>query len=334
MKNFKLHLAYLAVLALVFTSCSKDEEAIGNEAKQKTSISFATVLNDLVANKSALKQQLDIPGCSEDAPAYVSVVITGEENIGSVEDPLIISVNPTPGNYDDDDELEYFTDESSELELVPGEYTLENFVVYNGHPDDEGTEIIWVAPRTDGELADFVDTPLPKTFNVGAGVKKYVDVEVLCFDDRMVNEYGYLFFDLETTAAIELCVFGNFCDEDGRHYPAKFSVSIWEWENGDQGDIIHEGLENAVTLNDDGDYAGSTVCFAVPDTAGEDQYWIEITLQDSDAYDTEERVIRSGVITDADVKELFDGDDNVDYYHFREGACDSGDTPSWFVMVE
>src|SRR5690606_36003663 len=125
MKNFKVHLAYLALLALVFTSCSKDEEAIGNEAKQKTSISFATVLNDLVANKSALKQQLDIPGCSEDAPAYVSVVITGEENIGSVEDPLIISVNPTPGNYDDDDELEYFTDESSELELVPGEYTLE-----------------------------------------------------------------------------------------------------------------------------------------------------------------------------------------------------------------
>jgi len=330
MKNLKLPLMYLAVLALTFTSCSKDEEPLADDPNQSASISFTTVLNDLVSNKSAVKQQLDIPGCSDDAPAYVAVVLSGEENIGSVEDPLIISVNPTPGNYDDDDELEYFTDESSELELVPGSYTLEYFAVYNGHPDTEGTEVIWVAPRADGDLADFVDQPLPQTFNVGAGVKKYVDVEVLCFDDRMVNEYGYLFFDLETTRAIEFCVFGNFCDEDGRHYPAEFSVSVWEWEDGAQGDLIHSDLENTVTLNNDGDYAGSTVCFALPDTAGEDQYWIEITLLDSDAYDTNERVIRSGVVTDADVRALFDGDDNVDYYHFREGACDSGDSPELF----
>lgn len=321
---------YLAVLALVFTSCSKEEEPIMDDPNQTASISFTTVLNDLVSEKSALKQQLDIPDCSADAPAYVAVVLSGDANIGTVEDPLIISVNPTPGNYDDDDELEYFTDEASELELVPGSYTLEYFAVYNGNPDAEGTEVIWVAPRTDGDLADFVDNPLPQTFNVGAGVKKYVDVEVLCFDDRMVNEYGYLFFDLETTAAIEFCVFGNFCDEDGRHYPAEFSVSVWEWADGAQGDLIHSDLENTVTLNNDGDYSGSTVCLALPDTAGEDQYWIEITLQDSDAYDTEERVIRSGVVTDADVRSLFDGDDNVDYYHFREGACDSGDSPELF----
>lgn len=330
MKNFKLPLMYLTVLALAFTSCSKDEEAIVDDPNQMASISFTTVLNDLVSEKSALKQQLDIPNCSSDAPAYVAVVLSGDASIGSVEDPLIISVNPNPGNYDDDEEMEYFTNESSELELVPGSYTLEYFAVYNGNPDDEGTEVIWVAPRADGELADFVDQPLPQTFNVGAGVKKYVDVEVLCFDDRMVNEYGYLFFDLETTAAIEFCVFGNFCDEDGRHYPAEFSVSVWEWVDGAQGDLIHSGLENIVTVNNDGDYSGSTVCMALPDTAGEDQYWIEITLQDSDAYDTEERVIRSGVVTDADVKALFVGDDNVDYYHFREGACDSGDSPELF----
>ena len=330
MKNFRLPLMYLAILALVFTSCSKDEEAVADDPNQTASISFTTVLNDLVSEKSAFKQQLDIPDCSGDAPAYVAVVLSGDASIGTVDSPLIISVNPNPGNYDDDDELEYFTDESSELELVPGSYTLEYFAVYNGHPDDEDTDVIWVAPRTDGELADFVDNPLPQTFNVGAGVKKYVDVEVLCFDDRMVNEYGYLFFDLETTAAIEFCVFGNFCDEDGRHYPAEFSVSVWEWVDGAQGDQLHSGLENTVTLNNDGEYAGSTVCLALPDTAGEDQYWIEITLQDSDAYDTEERVIRSGVVTDAEVKALFDGDDNVDYYHFREGACDSDDSAELF----
>ena len=172
MKNFKLPLMYLTVLALAFTSCSKDEEAIVDDPNQMASISFTTVLNDLVSEKSALKQQLDIPNCSSDAPAYVAVVLSGDASIGSVEDPLIISVNPNPGNYDDDEEMEYFTNESSELELVPGSYTLEYFAVYNGNPDDEGTEVIWVAPRADGELADFVDQPLPQTFNVGAGVKK------------------------------------------------------------------------------------------------------------------------------------------------------------------
>src|SRR5690606_26202506 len=113
-----------------------------------------------VSSKSAVKQQLDIPECSDDAPAFVAVVLSGTADIGTEEDPLIVSVNPTPGNYDDDDELEYFTNESSDLELTPGEYTLEYFAVYNGHPDEGGT-VIWVAPRTGGEPADFVDNPLP-----------------------------------------------------------------------------------------------------------------------------------------------------------------------------
>lgn len=330
MKNFRLHLSILAIAAFLFTSCSKEDEVINNDPNETATLSFTTVLNDLVSNKASLKQQLDIPGCSDDAPAYVAVVLTGEENVGTTDEPLIVSVNPNPGNYDDDAELEYFTDESSELELTPGQYTLEYFAVYNGNPDDDGTEVIWVAPRVDGELASFVDAPLPQTFNLGAGAKKYVDVEVLCFDDRMVNEYGYLFFDLETTRAIEFCVFGNFCDEEGRHFPAEFSVSVWEWDGEAAGDLIHSDLENTVTLNNDGDWAGSTVCMALPDTAGDDAYYFEITLQDSDAYDTETRVIRSGVVTDAQVRALFDGDDNVEYYHFREGACDSGDAPDLF----
>src|SRR5690606_20124747 len=149
-------------------------------------------------------------------------------------------------------------------------------------------------------------------------------------DDRMVNEYGYLFFDLETTRAIEFCVFGNFCDANGRHFPAAFSVSVWEYADGAQGDIIHEDLTNTVTQNNDGDFSASNLCFALPDTSGEDQYWVEITLLDSEAYDTEERVIRSGVITDTQVRTLFDGEDGVDYYHFREGNCDSGDSPELF----
>lgn len=333
MKNFRLQLSILAMMAFLFTSCSKDETGVAPPDSDKASLSFTTVLNDLVSNKAALKQAMDeIPACSDDAPVYVAVVLTGEENIGSTDDPLIVSVNPEPANYDDDPEEEYFTNESTDLELVPGEYTLEYFAVYNGDPADGG-QVIWVAPRIDGDLSDFVDAPLPQTFDLGAGAKKYLDVEVLCFDDRLVNEYGYLFFDLETTQAIEFCVFGNFCDEDGRHYPAEFSVSVWNWENGEAGDLIHSGLENSVTMNTDGDWAGTTVCMALPDTAGDDEYYFEITLQDSGAYDAEETLIRSGVISDDEVRELFGDGDEVEYYHFREGNCENGDSQDFFEDV-
>ena len=335
MNKFKSYLSFLTICALLFASCSKEEEPALDDPNAKTAkVSFATVLNDMVSNNSALKQQLDIPDCSEGTPAFVEVVLTGQENVGTMEDPLVVSVNPNPGNYDGDSEAEYFTDESSDLELEPGAYNLEWFVVYDGDPADDSSNILWVAPRTDGDMASFVDTPLPVSFNLGAGVKKYVDVEVLCFDDRMVNEYGYLFFDIETTEAIEFCIFGNYCPPSGRHFPAHFSVDVWSYSDGVRGALIHEDLTNEVAIDDNGDYAGTTVCMALPDTEGLDEYYVEITMLDSDAYgDIEERVIRSGVVRDDEVKSLFDGENNLDYYHFREG-CEGNDSPPIFQDPE
>lgn len=331
MKNFKIYISFLAVFGLLLTSCSKDEDPV-NTGDDLATLSFSTVLNDLISNKSSLKQQLDIPECSDDAPAYVAVVLSGETSVGTVDDPVIVSINPTPEDADGDGEEEYFTDESTELQLVPGTYTLEYFAVYNDNPSQGGAEVLWVAPREDGDLSNFVDNPLPFSFDLGPGAKKYLDVEVLCFDDRIVNEYGYLFFDLETTNAIEFCIYGNFCDENGRHFAAEYSVSVWNYADGEVGDPIHTDLRNTITENEDGDAAASTVCMALPDTSGEDQYYFEITLLDSDEYDAEEAVIRTGVITDGDVRSLFDGDDNTDYYHFREGSCTTGDSPELFEI--
>ncbi|MFO7720218.1 MAG: vanadium-dependent haloperoxidase [Gillisia sp.] len=166
---------------------------------------------------------------------------------------------------------------------------------------------------------------------LNAGVKKYVQVSVLCFDNRFVNEYGYLFFDLNPNRAIEFCIFGNYCDETGRHYPAAFSVNIWAYSNGATGAQLYTNLSNTVAMNDAGDYAGTPLCIALPDTAGLDEYYIEISLLNSDAYgNVTEGVIRSGVITDEDVRNLFDGADATNYFHFREGACNLSDSPDLF----
>lgn len=321
-------MAFMALFAMLFTSCSKDENVPTNS--EKGSLSFATLLNDMVSNKAAVKQAMAIPACSDDTPAFVEVVLSGTEDVGTMDNPLVVSVNPTPGNYDGDPEAEYFTDESSDLQLEPGSYVLEYFAVWNGDPSDPASELIWIAPHDGGSLASFVDDALPKNISLGAGVKKYVDVEVLCFDDRIVNEYGYLFFDIEDTQAIEFCIFGNFCPPSGRHYPAAYSVDVWNWEDGMIGDPIHTDLTATVAQDDNGDWAASPVCMALPDTDGDDEYYFEITLLSSDAYgQVTEEVIRTAVLTDAEVRNFFDGEDRVDYFHFREG-CEGGDTPPIF----
>lgn len=334
MRTFKKYLFFVSIFSLILTSCSKEEEGISDDPKAKTTISFGTILNDLIGNEEAVKQAVgDLPGCSGSSPAYVEVVLSGTTNVGSMEEPLVVSVNGTPADYDGDSVAEYFTDEAPELELEPGNYTLEYFAVYDGDPNADGN-LIWIAPREGGDLSNFVETPLPLDFNLGAGVKKYVDVEVICFDDRMVNEYGYVFFDFEGTEAIEFCIFGNYCPPSGRHFPARFSVDVWSYENNAKAAQLYDDLQNTVELDENGDYSGSTVCMALPDREGEDEYFVEITLLSSDAYgNVEERIIRSAVITDAEVKNLFDGDNNLDYYHFREG-CGSSDEPPIFQDPE
>lgn len=313
----------MLVLGLLFSSCSKDEtDQLNDDQNQKATLSFGTLLNDMVSNRSQLKQAVSgIPDCSDEVPAYVEVALSqdGTWVVGDEANPVQVDLNPNPADYDGDGTENYFTEESAELELEPGTYSLEYFAVY-----DSMGNIIWVAPRdTDGSIfQNFVDMPLPFDINLGAGVKKYVDVDVVCYDDRIVNLYGYLFFDLETTEGIEFCIFGNYCDENGRHTLAEYEVSVW-YGTDSNGVLLHENVGNTIVTNEDGDLSTEPVCIALPDRDGEDQYYVEISLVGGG-------LIRSGVITDADVQSLFDGEDNVDYYHFREGNCNMNDTPDIF----
>ena len=312
MKKISSYLCFVAIFAMLFASCSKEEENL-TDPSEKASLSFGAIVQDL-ADKAATKQSTagDLPQCSSDLPAYVEIVLSqnGADVVGSPEDPF--RVNLVDGQV--------FTEEVPELELTPGTYSLDQFMVY-----DEAGDLIWVAPKG-GVLADWVDNPLPLTINLGAGVKKYIDVSVLCYDNRDVREYGYMFFDIDTSKAIEMCIFGNYCDDTGRHYPAHFSVDVWNYADGQQGEQIHNDLTNTVEMNEFGDYAGSTVCFPLPDREGQDEYYIEVTLLSSDAYgNVTEEVVKTAIVTDDEVKALFDGEDNLDYAHFRVGCSTDSD---------
>ena len=317
MKTIQFYLISITACLLVLTSCSKDDHVLVETEQETATLSFGPELIDL-ATRATSKQSLDdLPECTDDDPFYVMIILSqnGANVVGSEATPFRVDLAP---NQD-------FTVEVPELELTPGEYSLDYFAVYN-----EAGDLIWLAPNG-GMFSDFFDDPMPMTFNLGAGVKKYLDVPVICFDNRFVNEYGYLFFELDTVEAIKFCIFGNYCDETGRHYPAAFSVDVWSYTNGETGAQLYSNLSNEVALNDQGDYAGTTVCMALPDTSGLDEYYFEITLLNSDAYgNVTEEIIRSGVVNDDDVRDLFDGEDANSYYHFREGACNMDDSPNLF----
>ncbi|WP_189603419.1 hypothetical protein [Salinimicrobium marinum] len=331
MKNLNYLSACVISLMLLFSSCSKeDDSSILVEENSKTAtLSFGAVVNDLMSGKAALKQAMELPECSENAPATVEVILSlnGVNVVGDVGVPESINVNPTPYDYDSDGEDEYFTDESSELELEPGDYVLEYFQVLDG----TGT-VIWAAPidtGTPGDYSGLVDAALPLDISLGAGVKKYVPIDVVCYDDRFVNLYGYLFFDIEGTEAIELCLFGNVCDENGRHAPANYRFDVWMY-SGDAANPWGTALfdendpyVNTIGVNNDGDDYAEPLCVFLPDSGGEDVYYGELYLIENGS----STLIREGQFTDADVTGLFDGESNTNYYHFREGCAGADSTP-------
>jgi len=262
----------MVLFFFVFTSCSKDEP-VGKELGDNMAvIELGPLLNDFLSRQA----EGEIPACSDEAPAYARVMLTHE--MGSV-DVVVPILN---------DESGLFTDYDEELAIpIPdGETTTEisltDFMVYAEEP---GAEVmpIWVAPKEGSDFANFVNDPLPIVFDLRAGSKKYVPVEVLCFDDRDVNQYGYQFFDLVPIALYEFCVFANYCTDDGRHYTANYDLDI-DYIMGEEVINLYNG-ESPMTGNteDDnsGDWFADPLCLAIPApmyNEGAEDIYLRITV--------------------------------------------------------
>ncbi|WP_037320915.1 hypothetical protein [Salegentibacter sp. Hel_I_6] len=322
MKNLKIYYACIAIVAMLFTSCTQEESTPrAGEDGDVASISLGAVLSDL-DRQGLLKQA--IPECSEDAPAYARIVLT--HDLGAVDVVIPINFDGTTFFTDYDDELE--------IPIPAGETTtsvsLTDFWVYAEEPG-ETTMPIWVAPKEGSDYENFVNDALPLNFELRAGSKKYVDVEVLCFDDRDVNLYGYQFFDLIPVPLIKFCLFGNFCpSEDGRHYVAGYSVTVWEGD-APEGDPIYTDVTNDVSMDEGtGDYYSDPLCFFLPDTEGTDTYYFEISIASTDEYEADNagEVILEGSITDDEIKLFYNEETGaMDYYHFSYGCGDDNPPP-------
>ncbi|QYA25997.1 hypothetical protein G3I01_10885 [Gramella sp. MT6] len=338
MRTIKNYMAYLAIFLLLFSSCTKDETVPGNGevSDDVASLYLGPVLENL-ANQSRQQEQ-DVPECSTDDPAYAQIRLTYGESNTPVE--VVVDI------LQDDQGLFTAYDDALEIPIPSGEttvsVTLTDFVVWNDVDGAPGVPI-WVAPKEGSEYAQFVSDPLSNTFTLRAGSKNYVNVDVICYDDRDVNLYGYLFFDINPIPLYEFCVFANFCiSEGGRDYVANYSFDLYAYsgEEAEDNPVTDESLYTSIYMDKmpvtglDGEtYYADPLCLPIPagDSENPDAPYLyyEITLEDWDGYYGEAPdVTQSGYLSWNQVQALLDedGDDStVDYMHFFLNCPGGGD---------
>jgi len=349
MRHVKLIFTYVASAALMFTSCSKDENGSGDSPEtpaELTSLNFNVQLEDFETTRSQESKAHilgdgEVPSCNNDdtVPVFIRAVILkpggGTVDDGDVDnaEAVDIGIIPVDDNDSDGDGMNnWLTFEESFLELPAGQYTLEYFDVRNADGD-----ILYIAPTDEdtygpANFENFVESPLPHTIDLITGTKHYDEVEVLCYDEVFADSYGYLFFDFEMLPLQYICFFGNECNDAGRHFPSNFRIKVWEYPATDEiGDIDFDdddALVNATnTVLRDGSgivTQADALCIPLPDRPNvEETFYAELYTIDDDNNET---LIRRGDFSQSEIESLIaEGDDTgvagtQKYWHFREGA--------------
>ncbi|TRO65140.1 hypothetical protein [Christiangramia sabulilitoris] len=267
MKKLKIGMSCLAIIALLFTSCSKDEgTSPGDDPNvQSVELTFGALLNDLANRASEVNKGhfSDVPDCSDGTPTFARI----NYEYGGTDYQTDVEILT--------DGTDFFTAYSDELKIPVADggsvdVTLNGFRVYDGDPDSGGA-LIWIAPveETPGEFDGYVSNPLPFVFQVQDGTKPYIPVEVLCYDRRMVNEYGYPFFDLVPGKLYPVCFFANYCPSpNGRHYVGYYSIDLeYEDINGDR--ISLYSTSQTPDVSADGS-AADPLCLVIPESPFDD----------------------------------------------------------------
>ncbi len=309
MKNFKLSVVCVAIFAMLFTSCSKDEAEMSSTDPETVQLTFRSLLNSF----NQQNKQSDME-CREVEPAYVMLGwSTAEDAEESDYDLVEVGLVNNGGSWE--------TTYSEELAVPAGTYYLQHFAVY-----DAGDQVLWVAPREGGAFEPEVSDALPMTIELAAGTKPYIDVDVLCYYAREEAAYGYPFFDFDVIEVENsYCVFINYCDDEtGREYPAYFNIDVYT-DAAMTDEVELSSDTNTITM--EGEWpSASVLCFALPDL-GDDTYYARVTVMDhedldysadaGDYYDFE--------ITQASITAL--AAEEPAYHHIRMGCEDESSTP-------
>ncbi len=318
MKYFKHHIAFLAVFAMLFTSCSKEESGVTVSDQDTVQLQLGALLNNFETRQASKAHLSDPTECRDAAPAYVRLGLTDDATgffVGGAgnTDPFLINVNikNNGGSW----ETEY----SEVLGLPAGDYTLQYFIVYSSD-----NEVLWVAPRAGGDYASSVGSPLPMAIDLEAGTKPYIMVDVLCYIPRNEEAYGYVFFDIDlTTVENNYCIFVNYCDDGtGREYPAKFMVDVWA-DGYDGTDLVIDGAMNSVSGTGNS-FAATVLCMALPPLEDGEMYYVRVSVLSAGAYTADGSDVKEFTINQADISAQINLTPKYEHVRINCGDDDGG----------
>jgi len=192
----------------VLASCQK-EEAV--EATSQDVV-FSGI------DSGSAKKSTDADPCGNALADYAKVTIDGD-----VYRPAVFYIDDVA-----------FT---QALKLEPGNYVIDEFMLINdnGTPNDTDDDyIVKAAPLAGAEFAEFVNTPLAFSFDVEGFKKAEVNVEVLCFEEKDYESFGFSWFAMTGITVREQVFFGDFCAK----HPAEYVGSLYDQQaNGVQLDM-------------------------------------------------------------------------------------------------
>lgn len=187
------------ITAVVLTGCKKNETPQADLATGEVQFNITNIMDD-----GSRVEIPNIPDCDLTAtPLYATVTITSD-----IEGNNEIDGSPFTMAISDIGDL--MTDV---LKLVPGTYYVTQFDVFGADGDDEGDEddLIWRAPAANSFYNSFMNIPLNREFAVVAYEKIGYEVEVLCYDETVADEFGFVWFDIDKVVLRDICLFGDIC---------------------------------------------------------------------------------------------------------------------------
>ncbi|WP_300441754.1 hypothetical protein [Christiangramia sp.] len=315
MKKLRIQQSLMALLVFLLLSCSNYGELNPDiqTGENVAVIHLGPVLNEFINQQT--RQSIDgIPECSAEGAGFAQISLT----YGNADVPVDVIAEILV------DEKGLFTayDESLGIPIPEGattvSVTLNEFLILtdlNGAPG----EVIWAAPKSGSDYAIFAENPLPITWDLIAGSKTYINVEVLCFDERQVNLYGYQFFDIIPEIIYEVCFFANYCSDAGRHYTAKYSLDIY-YGVSPNGTSLYKDEVSVTGVKDE--FYADPLCLPIPapqnDEADDVPYlYYEARLLDwPDNYGSANGQKVSGTWSWNDIKGMLNEDgETSEYFH-------------------
>ncbi|MEH0154969.1 hypothetical protein V6R21_12560 [Limibacter armeniacum] len=232
MKKISNLLLLLTVLLVVFSGCQNNEDDIASPSKSPNSnkvaidFSFSTSMlsNARVAADEIINNNGNIVGngvretfgecdLQVDAEYWAYIVL---ESDGVALDPVWL---PVVASEVTDGEIQKFYVEG--LSLIPEEYVLTCFIIYEENGDNGGLQtdqdIIKASLPISGAYADFVNGSDGSedyyTFVVRENSKMNWHLEVLCINDAdMLSQFGYLFANNVPVSVKRLYFYTNYCE--------------------------------------------------------------------------------------------------------------------------